>query len=149
MLEWSPVISPATLLTALIALISLFGWVLMLGGKINELKTIAANAVKDAQRIEERLNTFKQNRENEREIDRKERENFQLAINAGVTGLRGQQAEFREEVAKNYATKAEMQELERRTNQGMDRIVDRLEQINSRLETIGDAIIKTLAAGRS
>jgi hypothetical protein len=38
-----------------------------------------------------------------------------------------------------------MQELERRSNQGMDRIVDRLEQISTRLETIGDAIIKTLA----
>jgi biopolymer transport protein ExbB/TolQ len=141
MLEWSPVISPATLITGSLAIVGFVGWVFSLGSKTQEIKA-AANDIK---RVEERLNTFKQNRENEREADRKEKENFQVAINAGVTMLREQQAEFREEVAKQYCTKYEMQELERRTNQGMDRIVDRLEQISTRLETIGDAIIKTLA----
>jgi biopolymer transport protein ExbB/TolQ len=141
MLEWSPVISPATLITGSLAIVGFVGWVFSLGSKTQEIKA-AANDIK---RIEERLNTFKQNREAERELDRKEREAFQVAINAGVNAMRGHHAEFREEVAKQYATKHEMQELERRTNQGMDRIVDRLEQISTRLETIGDAIIKTLA----
>jgi len=142
MLEWSPVISPATLITGALAIVGFVGWVFSLGSKSYEIRA----AAEDIKRVEERLNVFKQNRENERELDRKEKEAFQVAINAGVTALRGQQAEFREEVAKSYATKGEMQELERRTNQGMDRIVDRLEQISTRLETIGDAIIKTLAA---
>lgn len=145
MLEWSPIISPATLITGALAIVGFVGWVFSLGGKSHEIRA----AAEDVRRVEERLNTLKQNREIEREHDRKERENFQVAINAGVTMLRDQHAEFREEVAKNYATKPEMQELERRTNQGMDRIVDRLEQISTRLETIGDAIIKTLATTRN
>lgn len=145
MLEWSPVISPATLLTGAMALVSLFAWVLMMGGRLNEMKTAITNATKNVERVEERLNVHKQNREHEREIDRKERDQFQIAVNAALEAHRGQLSEFREGVAMVYATKREMEELERRTNQGMDRIVDRLEQINSRLETIGDAIIKTLA----
>lgn len=141
MLEWSPVLSPATLITGALAIVGFVGWVFSLGSKTQEIRATA----NDIKRVEDDLNSFKRQREIERDHDRKERDAFQIAVNAGVNAVRGQHAEFREEVAKHYATKGEMQELERRTNQGMDRIVDRLEQISGRLETIGDAIIKTLA----
>jgi len=145
MLEWSPVVSPATLITGSLALVGFVGWVFALGGKINETKASIGSLGRDIQRVEDRLNALKQNRENEREGDRKERDAFQIAVNAALDAQRGQMSEFRERVAKSYATKHEMEELERSTNQGMDRIVDRLEQISTRLENIGDAIIKTLA----
>lgn len=80
----------------------------------------------------------------ERENDRREFDAFQVAVNAGIQVVAERHGEHRAEVAKTYATKQEMLALEERTNKGMDRIVDRLEQISGRLETIGDGIMKAL-----
>jgi hypothetical protein len=75
---------------------------------------------------------------------RKERDAFQLAMNAGLDAASGRLSEFKEHAAKTYATKSELISLEERTSKGMDRIVDRLEGISGRLETIGDSIMKAL-----
>lgn len=69
---------------------------------------------------------------------------LQTAMNAGLTEAGGKLQEFKEHAAKTYATKSELISLEERTGKGMDRIVDRLESISGRLETIGDSIMKAL-----
>lgn len=123
MLEWSNVISPATLLALGLAAVGFGGWIFKLGSQARDIHNHGVEQL----RI------------------KKELEQFEIAVNAAHIEMKALHAEFREEVAKTYSTKQELADTERRTNVGMDRIVQRLEQISGRLETIGDAIIKTLA----
>lgn len=134
-IEWSPVASPVTIIALVGALVGFGGWLFRLGSRNREI---------DAMR--EDMADLKKRRGEEREADRKEREAFQVSVNAGIDMIRGTHAEFQKTCAERFATKVELGALEDRTNKGMDRIVDRLEQISGRLETIGDAIIKTLAS---
>lgn len=71
------------------------------------------------------------------------------ALTANVSLMREQFSENSRRAAEVFATKAELGALEERTNKGMDRIVDRLEQISGRLEAIGDMIVKSLAERRA
>lgn len=67
-----------------------------------------------------------------------------IAYNAGFREVRDRLAEHQADAARSYATKQDLIALEERTVKGMDRIVDRLDQISGRLETIGENVLKAL-----
>lgn len=133
MLDWSPTVSPATLLALAMAAVAFAGWLRKSGSREHEITT-----------MREDLIALKKTRGEERDADRKEREAFYISVNAGLEMSRGNLSEHQRLCAERFATKAEMLALEDRTNKGMDRIVDRLEQISVRLESIGDTINKSL-----
>jgi methyl-accepting chemotaxis protein len=142
---WQNQVSPITVLTTIGLLVSLGMWIFRVGGRNNEI----ASAQKGLDDLKKKVDGLAETRATERDRDRMEREAFQVAMNAGVAATEGRMAEFKEHAAKTFATKIEVAALEERTNRGMDRIVDRLDQISTRLESIGDHILKALTEAAS
>jgi hypothetical protein len=141
-ITWQNQVSPITVITTLGLVVSLGMWIFRVGGKNNEIESTK----KGLDDLRKKVEAMSDARSAEREHERKEREAFQVAMNAGMLATGGVIAEFKEHSARSFATKTEMAALEDRTNRGMDRIVDRLEQISGRLENIGDGILKALAS---
>lgn len=79
---------------------------------------------------------------------KRERESFQVAVNAGTSIIRESLADFQRSAAERFATKIEVVALEERANKGMDRIVDQLDRISTRQETMNDLLVKALAERR-
>jgi hypothetical protein len=148
-IEWTPAFGPAAVFAGIAAFFSIgtaiFIAIKGLGYREADSKALA----KRFDELESELNGLLKSRADYRETDRKEREAFQVSVNAGLDMSRASLSDFQRTAAERFATKGELVALEDRTNKGMDRIVDRLEQISGRLETIGDAIIKTLADHRN
>lgn len=73
----------------------------------------------------------------------------QAAAGAGsVALLRDQFAEHRQSISERYATRETVDAIERRLTSSQDRILDRLDQISSRLESLGGDLVKALGAVR-
>lgn len=155
MLEWSPAFGPAAVFSGIAALssvgIAVFVAIKGLGIREADWRALAKRFDTVEKRVDVLDGTDDELRawvSSLRESARQEREAFQVSVNAGINMIRGELTDFQRLCAERYATKVDMKALEDRTDKGMDRIVDRLEQISGRLETIGDAIIKTLADQR-
>lgn len=143
--EWQAQVSPVTVISLILAAVAFGGWIFKIGGKNNEQE----RTQKGLEDLKQKVEAMGSTRATDRDVDRKERDAFQIAMNAGLQAHEARSAEFKEHAAKHFATKGEVAALEERTNRGMDRIVDRLEQISTRLESIGDHILKALTEAAS
>jgi hypothetical protein len=143
--EWQAQVSPVTVISLILAAVAFGGWIFKIGAKNNEQE----RTQKGLEDLKKKVETMGDTRAADRDADRKERDAFQIAMNAGLAAHEARSAEFKEHSAKTFATKLEVAALEERTNRGMDRIVDRLEQISTRLESIGDHILKALTEAAS
>lgn len=143
-MDWSPTVGPA-FFVSLAALFVTVGTAIFLAIKGFGVRETEAKALaKRLDGLEADMAGVLHSRTEYREADRKEREVFQISVNAGLEMSRSNLSDFQRSAAERFATKNEMLALEDRTNKGMDRIVDRLEQISVRLESIGDTINKSL-----
>jgi tetrahydromethanopterin S-methyltransferase subunit G len=65
-------------------------------------------------------------------------------LQASSTLLREQQHELRQELARNYMTRAEIGKIEERVHEGQNRIVDRMDKIDERIGTMQDKILAAI-----
>lgn len=122
-------------------IVVVLGWVTTGGFQTFRLGGIVAGARSELAQLRRELDDLRSSHAS----SVKEREQYQGAASAATQLVREQLVGAIQEVAKSYATKEELRSLETRMDKGMDRVVDRLEQLSNRLETIGDAIIKSLS----
>lgn len=67
------------------------------------------------------------------------------ALQASSTLLREQQHEMRQEVARSYITRDEVNKVEGRLHEGQSRIVDRMDKIEERIGQMQDKILAAIA----
>ncbi|KQO69526.1 hypothetical protein ASF22_02650 [Methylobacterium sp. Leaf87] len=70
-------------------------------------------------------------------------------LQASSTLLREQQHEFRQEVARSYITRDEVNKVEGRLHEGQSRIVDRMDKIEERIAQMQDKILSAIQAQKT
>lgn len=67
---------------------------------------------------------------------RRERDNFVVSVNHGVSIYRDQMSDIRREMVANHPTKSDLKAVEERTSQGFDRVFKMLDRIDGKLDTM-------------
>ena len=149
--EWTGSWGPAAVISGLGLLVTLGGFAIAYFKGVGLREADHANFAKRFEALENRVTAAEARFMPGATIDKRFEDADRTigALTASGALLREQFSETSRRAAETYATKVELAALEDRTNKGMDRIVDRLEQISGRLEVIGDMIVKSLAERRA
>lgn len=120
MLEWSPVISPVTLISIATAVVAAGGWIFKLGNRNREVEQFRADLDKLRSNLDQAI----------------------AATAGSVTLMREQHGELKEEIYKDYATKRELAAVETRLQKSLDEIKDDLKDVSGRIDQILAAVAK-------
>lgn len=128
-------ISGATILVVAGWVISILALTWRRSGEEATEKGKTANALKRLDDLEKRLSGI------EEEVDMRV-----STLQASSTLLREQQHEMRQEVARSYVTREEVNKVEGRLHEGQSRIVDRMDKIEERIGQMQDKILAAIQA---
>lgn len=161
-MEWSWVASPATIISGLVNLV-------LVGGFLWRRSASEATAAAALQACHDRIGALRKEfddakaerdryREKWQEEYQRGRDEFRRSIDATVTSLgagnalvREQIAEMQTDNARTYATKEELRTAETRLSSTLDRLNDRLDDISEQLNKLGGEIlaaVRTAQIGR-